>query len=185
MTSPSQLWVHKTFLAALILIQGLNPVELSYDTYKSFSSCTVLNDPEDGTCNPTNLLEICRINYAYPLVFNSIVEYSYDYGFGLVGPERKLVDDAPVCEEIDCFDVGSWHNWYIKGYSSRLGFKRELKFINVMKFVEGHQHSMFSNLENGQMRYHNVRLLDTWEVTSSHDFVRTLVLCLCGSAMIY
>lgn len=110
---------------------------------------------EPITCNPTDHLENGKINYVYPLVFNSTVEYACDYGFRLVGPqkrrcgpERTLVGDVPVCEEIDCGDIGSLYNGYIKGYSSRMGDKKEFTCMEGMKFVGDSQHSIC--LESGK-----------------------------------
>lgn len=97
---------------------------------------------EPIVCNPTDHLENGKINYVYPLIFNSTVEYSCDYGFRLVGPqkrrcgpEKKLVGDAPVCDEIDCGDLGSLNNGYIKGYSSRMNDKKEFFCLDGMKFA--------------------------------------------------
>lgn len=105
-------------------------------------------------CNPTDHLENGKIKYAAPLVFNSTVEYSCDYGFRLIGlqlricgPERKLIGDAPRCEEIDCGQLGALHNGYIKGYSSRMGDKKEFMCMDGMKFVGNHTYSIC--LESG------------------------------------
>lgn len=61
------------------------------------------------TCKPTDHLENGKINYVYPLIFNSTVEYACDYGFRLIGPkkrrcgpERKLVGEVSRCEGNVC-----------------------------------------------------------------------------------
>ena len=107
------------------------------------------------TCNPTDHLENGKINYAYPLVFNSTVEYACDYGFRLLGPsrrrcgpERKLVGEVPTCEEIDCGQLGPLHNGYIKGYSTRMGDKKEFICLDGTKFIGDHKES--ACLESGQ-----------------------------------
>lgn len=103
---------------------------------------------EPVTCNPTDHLENGKINYAYPLVFNSTVEYACDFGFRLIGPqtrrcgpERKLVGEVPVCQEIDCGELGPLDNGYIKGYSSRMGDKKEFFCFDGMSFVGQHKES--------------------------------------------
>lgn len=94
------------------------------------------------TCNPTDHLDNGRINYVYPLVYNSTVEYSCDYGFKLVGAkvrvcgaEKKLLGQLARCEEIDCGLLGELKNGYIKGYSSRMGDKKEFICKESMTFV--------------------------------------------------
>lgn len=110
---------------------------------------------EPITCNPTDHLENGKINYAYPLVYNSTVEYSCDFGFRLVGPqrrqcgpERKLVGAAPSCVEIDCGKLGPLHNGYVKGYSTRMGDKKEFVCRDNMKFQGQHKESVC--LESGE-----------------------------------
>lgn len=110
---------------------------------------------EPVSCNPTDHLENGKINYAYPLVFNSTVEYACDYGFRLIGPqrrvcgpERKLVGDVPVCEEINCGELGPLYNGHVKGYSTRMGDKKELTCMEDMKFVGQDRESVC--LESGQ-----------------------------------
>lgn len=110
---------------------------------------------EPITCNPTDHLENGKINYVYPLVFNSTVEYTCDYGFRLVGgprrrtcgPERKLIGEVPSCVEIDCGDIGQLPNGYIKGFSSRMGDRKEFVCMEGMKFQGKHRDSVC--LESG------------------------------------
>jgi len=93
------------------------------------------------TCNPTDHLENGKINYAYPLVYNSTVEYSCDFGFKLVGPsrricgpDRRLLGEAPQCQEIDCGEIGPLNNGHIKGFSTRMGDKKRFHCLDGMKF---------------------------------------------------
>lgn len=110
---------------------------------------------EPITCNPTDHLENGKINYVYPLVYNSTVEYSCDFGFQLIGPkqrrcgpERRLLGEVPVCEEIDCGDIGTLHNGFIKGFSNRMGDRKEFHCLDKMKFVGKSNESIC--LESGQ-----------------------------------
>lgn len=110
---------------------------------------------EPITCNPTDHLENGKINYNYPLIFNSTVEYSCDYGFRLIGPkkrrcgpERSLTGEVPQCEEIDCGELGPLSNGYIKGYSNRMGDKKEFKCMSGMKYQGDHNVSVC--LESGR-----------------------------------
>lgn len=110
---------------------------------------------EPITCNPTDHLENGKINYAYPLSYNSTVEYACDFGFKLVGPrqrlcgpERKLLGQVPVCVEIDCGRLGPLFNGYVKGYNTRMGDKKEFVCREGMKFVGESQESVC--LETGE-----------------------------------
>lgn len=107
------------------------------------------------TCNPTDHLENGKINYGSPLTFNSTVEYSCDPGFRLVGPsrrvcgpERKLTGEVPICEEIDCGELGPLHNGYIRGFSTRMGDRKEFACREGMQFVGNSTESLC--LESGQ-----------------------------------
>lgn len=124
---------------------------------------------EPITCNPTDHLENGKINYAYPLIFNSTVEYSCDYGFRLVGPqsrkcgaERKLIGEVPRCEEIDCGELGTLHNGYIKGYSTRMGDRQEFFCLDGMKFLGDSKESVC--LESGNWSHPLPKCLATCEV---------------------
>lgn len=64
------------------------------------------------TCKPMDHLDNGKINYVYPLVFDSLVDYSCDYGFRLIGPPRrrcgpegKLEGDIPVCMGKFLYDI--------------------------------------------------------------------------------
>lgn len=109
---------------------------------------------EPVTCNPTEHLENGKINYVYPLIYNSTVEYACDFGFRLVGPKRrrcgpegKLVGEVPTCTEIDCGELGPLANGYIKGYSTRMGDKKEFSCRDGMKFIG--EHNTTTCLESG------------------------------------
>jgi hypothetical protein len=110
---------------------------------------------EPVTCNPTDHLENGKINYAYPLTFNSTVDYSCDVGFRLVGPskrrcgpEKRLIGEVPICKEIDCGELGPLDNGYVNGDGTRMGDKKEFACLEGMKFVGNHTESLC--LETGE-----------------------------------